>query len=88
MFCGKCGTKLNEKVNFCPECGADTENVVMSNQGVEELEERVERLESLGINHPKIINRAFTVFGYYMLSQLVVTGAILLIALVIGLSSQ
>jgi len=99
MFCGNCGAKIDEKAKFCPECGSEIEKEVAkasvektsqktSNHSIEQLNERLHRLEKLGVNHPKLINRAFTVWGYYILAQIIVAGVVLLIALVFGLFSQ
>jgi uncharacterized membrane protein YvbJ len=99
MFCGNCGTKIEDKAKFCSECGVEIEKVVASasdkksNQkdgegNIKQIEERLQRLEKLGVNHPKLINRAFTVWGYYILAQIVVAGVVLLIALLFGLFSQ
>ncbi|AKM81271.1 MAG: hypothetical protein UT13_C0001G0310 [Candidatus Pacebacteria bacterium GW2011_GWF2_38_9] len=99
MFCGNCGAKIDEKTRFCPECGTEVKNVgrdangkkdqdIASEHGIKNLDERLQRLEKLGVNHPKLINRAFTVWGYYILAQIIVAGVVLLLALVFGLFSQ
>lgn len=99
MFCGNCGTKIDDKAKFCSECGAEVDKVVASttdkksNQrdsegNIKQLDERLQQLEKLGVNHPKLINRAFTVWGYYILAQMIVAGVVLVIALVFGLFSQ
>lgn len=99
MFCGNCGAKIDEKTKFCPECGTKVENAGMSanskkdqditgGHGIKNLDERLQRLEKIGVNHPKLLNRAFTVWGYYILAQIIVAGVVLLIALVFGLFSQ
>ena len=99
MFCGNCGTKTDDKAKFCPECGTEIDKVVVSTNDkkdnhrdgrgdIKQLEERLQRLEKLGVNHPKLINRAFTVWGYYILAQIIVAGVVLLIALIFGLFSQ
>lgn len=98
MFCGNCGTKIDDKAKFCPECGAEIDKTTVGNDkkdshrdgegNIKHFEERLQRLERLGVNHPKLINRAFTVWGYYILAQIIVAGVVLLIALVFGLFSQ
>ncbi len=99
MYCGNCGTQLGEKAKFCPECGLKVEepkeievpkkeNKNKDSQITSELDERLLRLESIGTNHPKLINRAFTVWGYYILAQLIVGVVILLLALVFGVFSE
>lgn len=96
MFCDNCGTKVDEKAKFCPDCGTELEKVDVEVSGKKShqvasdhnIEQRLLRLEKLGVNHPKLINRAFTVWGYYILAQLIVAAVVLLIALVFGLFSQ
>lgn len=98
MYCGNCGKQLEEKVKFCPECGWKVEKPKeieapkkeKNNHSLitNELDERLQRLESIGLNHPKLINRAFTVWGYYILAQLIVGVVILLLALVFGVFAE
>lgn len=98
MYCGNCGNAIDIKSKFCSECGMEIEQDIDGNSDsttlgtnndhvIEDLEDRLQRLENLGVNHPKLINRAFTVWGYYLLAQLVVAGVVLLFAFVFGIFS-
>lgn len=98
MFCGNCGTKIDDKAKFCSECGTEVDKAVASateksNQrdgdgNIKQLDERLQRLEKLGVNHPKLINRAFTVWGYYILAQLIVGVVIFFLALIFGFFAE
>ncbi len=45
-FCGRCGTKLEEGVKFCPSCGANTgEQVVPQQQVVQAEEPQVQQVQ-------------------------------------------
>lgn len=80
---------------FCADCGAKVEEITLNVKNksdfhnetghtLEEVNERLERLEALGINHPKVINRAFTVWGYLILVQVIITCVVLLILFLFG----
>lgn len=48
------------------------------------VEERLSALEKLGTNHPKLIHRAFAVWGNYLFAQLIIVGGLLLVVFIFG----
>lgn len=94
MYCGECGKKIDDKANFCPECGSEIEedvavdnseqeSGVTNEHDIEQLDKRLMRLEKLGINHPNAYSRAFAVWGHFVVAQLILSLALLFIALIL-----
>lgn len=47
-FCGKCGTKVDEGVKFCPACGAQMEETEQTAQQTQNTQQQTENKEDFG----------------------------------------
>lgn len=56
MFCGNCGTTIEENVGFCPNCGAKIESSQPSEVKVEQVQPQVETNNMFVNNNPDNFN--------------------------------
>jgi uncharacterized membrane protein YvbJ len=62
MFCQECGSEIENKATVCPYCGKINSNsdvVQQKDLQIQELEQKVAKLEEFAINKPKKINKSF-----------------------------
>ena len=74
-FCGKCGSKLDEKTGLCPNCSVDRIDSEIENQNLDYDSFEDERFEARGDNEPKskgVFSILTTIASAVVLSCLIV----------------
>lgn len=84
MHCGSCGVKLEKETKFCPKCGEKS----YGDPDIEQLNERLERLEKLEVNSPKFVIRALSIWGHYFVASLIIGLIFALLAVFFGILFQ